>query len=104
MKIFEMQHFSVLIFLLAWPPQTQSFNPEDIALVTRPICDDYYEECIPDDYDTCEDQVDSENGGIEFSFLSWGLFFIFCMNGGTRCLYSSSGNSYIITIALMDFE
>ena len=64
MKIFEMQHFSVLVFLLAWPPQTQSFNPEDIAPVTRPICDDYYEECIPDEYDDCEDQDDSKTGGI----------------------------------------
>ena len=61
-----MQHFSVLMFLLTRPPQTQPFNPEDIAPVTRPICDDYYEECIPDDYDDCEDQVDSETGGMKF--------------------------------------
>ena len=65
----QMQHFSVLIFLLAWPPQTQSFNPEDITPVTRPICDDDYEECIPDDYDDCEDQAESETGVLEFDFV-----------------------------------
>ena len=54
------------MFLLAWPPQTQSFNPEEIAPVIQPICDDDYEECIPDEYDACEDQVDSETGGIKF--------------------------------------
>ena len=66
MKIFEMQHFSVLVFLLARPPKTQSFNPEEIAPVIPAICDDDYEECIPDEYDACEDQVDSETSGIRF--------------------------------------
>ena len=64
--MFEKQHYFVLMLLLAWPPQTQSFNPEDTAPVIPPICDDDYEECIPDDYDACEDQVDSETSGIRF--------------------------------------
>ena len=55
-----MQHFSVLMFLSALPPQTQSFNPEDIALVTKPICYHDYEECVPDDYDDCEDEAEYE--------------------------------------------
>ena len=63
-----MQHFSVLMFLLAWPPQTQSFNPEEIAPVIQPICDDDYEGCIPDEYDACEDKIDSETGGINFDY------------------------------------
>jgi len=64
--IYRIPHWLLLLFLLAWPPNTKAiFSPEDVTPVARyamPNCDDDYEECVPDEYDDCEPEATSESG------------------------------------------
>ena len=71
----------VLLFLLAWPTETQLFNPDEIATVLEPICDNDYEDCIPDNYDDCEDKVTSDIGESELEFGFVFLNFDFVIQG-----------------------
>ena len=69
----------VLLFLLAWPTKTHLFNPDEIATVLEPICDNDYEDCIPNNYDDCEDKVTYDIGESELEYQPSG-------EGGARSL------------------
>ena len=84
--IYRIPHWLLLLFLLAWPPNTKAiFSPEDVTPVARyamPNCDDEYEECVPDEYDDCEPEATSESG------LNWKLKYLSVLEHNLQDLFT----------------